>query len=170
MSDLVIELMRHMEAVPARRGTGDAGRSLTALGRRQAEMHAEVMAAGDSIVALYASPALRCRLTLEPLARRLGLKVIIETLLAETRLLASLPIGAENPWLAKLNEAHPGGGRLVACSHADTIPAFIGSLGVEPYVANRAVLQGFGEWYRVRTGPTGTAVEHFEAPAGFPTR
>jgi 8-oxo-dGTP diphosphatase len=119
-------------------------------------------------VAVYSSPALRCRQTIEPLAGRLGVEVHIEPLLAETRLLASLPIGAENPVLVRLREAHPEGGRVVACSHGDTIPAFIDSLAVEPYVAVPAMIKGFGGWFRVRTSDTGTSIEHFEVPDGFP--
>lgn len=183
MPDLIIDLVRHMHALsPGRRAGGDDARPLSKLGQRQAEWHATAMDDGNPILALYSSPALRCRQTLEPLAKRLGLQVRVEPLLAETRLLASLPIGAENPLLTKLLEAHPGGGRVVACSHADTIPAFIGSLGIEPYVSAPAVLQGFGGWYRVRTSANcarktplsvgwrgaGGEVSHFEPPPGFP--
>ena len=149
--ELVIDLVRHMKARNREKwGEDDDVRPLSKLGLRQAEMQAGVMAEAGDIVAVYSSPALRCRETMEPLAQRLGLEVRIEPLLAETRLLASLPMGAENPLLARLREAHPEGGRVVACSHGDTIPAFLASLDTEPAPSLPGVLKGFGGWYRVR--------------------
>jgi broad specificity phosphatase PhoE len=168
-SDLVIDLVRHMKARNRQKwGEDDYERPLTKLGRRQAEMHAGVMAEGESIVAVYSSPAVRCRQTMEPLARQLGLELHIEPLLAETRLLASLPGGAENPLLATLQASHTQGGRIVACSHGDTIPAFLASLNVEPEWSLPGVLKGFGGWYRVRISADGMRIEHIEAPEGFP--
>ena len=167
---LTIDLVRHMKARNAGKWTApDNERPLSRLGRKQAKMHAEVMAQGDPIVALYASPALRCRQTLGPLVRILNLEVQVEPLLAETGIFAMLPIGAANPWLAELQEAHPDGGRIVACSHGDTIPAFLASLAVEPYVTAGAVIKGFGGWFRVRIDQQGTRIERFDVPEGFPT-
>jgi 8-oxo-dGTP diphosphatase len=126
------------------------------------------MAAGEPIVAVYSSPALRCRQTVEPLAQRLGIDVIVEPLLAETRRLALVPAGAVSPLLEKLREAHSGGGRVVACSHADTIPAFLASLDVEAPFFLPAVLEGFGGWYRVAVSGDRLSVTEFPAPLGFP--
>ena len=168
-ADLILDLVRHMKARNATKWTeDDAERPLSKLGRRQADFHAAAMTQGDAIVAVYSSPALRCRQTLEPLAKRLGAELRIEPLLAETGLFAMLPIGAENPLLVKLREAYPEGGRIVACSHGDTIPAFIESLAAEPYVSSGAVLKGFGGWYRVRFTGDGTRIERFPVPEGFP--
>ncbi len=170
-ADLVIDLVRHMKAKNRLKwGENDNDRPLTKLGRRQAEMHAGVMADGDPIVALYCSPALRCRETMKPLEKRLGLELHVQPLLAEARLLSSLPIGAENPLLAMLRESHPDGGRIVACSHGDTIPAFLDSLNIEPEWSLPGVLKGFGGWYRVRiTGDT-MRIERVEVPEGFPAK
>ena len=166
---LIIDLVRHMKARNRLKwGEDDDARPLSKLGVRQAEMHAGVMAEGEAIAAVYSSPALRCRQTIEPLAELLGLEMRIEPLLAETLLLASLPAGAENPLLSKLRQAHPEGGRIVACSHGDTIPAFLDSLEREPRWDLPAVLKGFGGWYRVRVAGDDVGIERIEAPEGFP--
>ena len=165
--DLIIDLVRHMKAKNRRKWTGDDDeRALSKLGLRQAEIHAGAMLEGNSIVAVYSSPALRCRQTVGPLAKRLGLSLLIEPLLAEIPRL--LPVGAENPLLAKLRDAHPDGGRIVACSHADTIPAILYSLQVRPGFGIPAVLEGFGGWYRARIAGADVRIERFAAPPGFP--
>ena len=167
---LIIDLVRHMKARNRSRwGEDDGLRPLSKLGMRQADMHAEAMAHGEPIQAVYSSPALRCRQTIEPLASLLGLEVQVEPLLAESRVFQLLPAGADNPLLDLLRKAHPEGGRVVVCGHADTIPAFLHSLQAEDHAKVPSELKGFGGWYRVRIeGPTAT-IEHFEAPKGFPS-
>lgn len=169
--DLIIDFVRHMKARNAGKWTeSDSSRPLSKLGLQQAEFHAAAMADAGPIDTVYSSPALRCRQTIEPLVTRLGVEVQIEPLLAETRLFEALPIGASNPLLTVLSAAHPGGGRVVACSHGDTIPAILESLGFAEPGRYRGVLKGFGGWYRVRIGGGGTVTEitRFEVPAGFP--
>jgi 8-oxo-dGTP diphosphatase len=169
-SELIIDLVRHMKAKNRAKWTeDDLDRPLSKLGRLQAEMHAGVMAEHEPIVALYTSPALRCRQTLRPLAELLGLELRIEPLLAETHRFASLPIGAVNPLLSMLQGAHRDGGRVVACSHADTIPAFIDSLKGRTLEGSPTLIKGFGGWYRVRVTGDSVDVEHVEAPDGLPT-
>jgi 8-oxo-dGTP diphosphatase len=165
--ELIIDLVRHMKAKNrAKWDEDDEVRPLTKLGRRQAEMHAATMAEGEPIVAVYSSPALRCRETVRPLAERLGLTLLIEPLLAEMPPI--LPIGAETPLLTKLREAHPAGGRIVACGHADTIPAFLESLDVRADAPLPGLLKGFGGWYRVQVTADDGRLERIEAPGGFP--
>ena len=169
--ELVIDLVRHMKARDRSKwGEDDNERPLSKLGLRQAEMHAGMMCAGEPIAAIYSSPALRCRQTAEPLARLTGLEVQIEPLLAETRLLARLPIGVDNPLLWRLKEAHRDGGRVVACSHGDLIPAFLYSLHTTSPVSLPGTLSGFGGWYRVRVDGLDVSIERFDPPAGFPTK
>jgi 8-oxo-dGTP diphosphatase len=149
-------------------GEDDFERPLSKLGVRQANFHAEAMAQGDHIDAVYCSPALRCRQTIEPLAERLGLPVHVEPLLAETGLLLSLPIGAENPLLARFQADLPNGGRIVACSHADTIPAFLDSLQPDDQGLPRPDLMGFGGWLGVRVDGSDVTIERYEPPEVFP--
>ena len=166
-TDLIIDLVRHMKAKNRAKWTdNDDERPLSKLGLRQAEMHAGVMAKGDPIAAVYSSPALRCRETVRPLAARLGLTLLIEPLLAEMPRL--LPIGAESPLLTTLRESHPDGGRIVACSHADTIPAFLDSLDAASGTPLPGLLKGFGGWYRVHVAGPDVHIERFDAPVGFP--
>jgi 8-oxo-dGTP diphosphatase len=126
------------------------------------------MMRSDRVDAVYCSPALRCRQTIEPLAERLGLPVRVEHLLAETGLLLSLPIGAQNPLLARFQADLPDGGRIVACSHADTIPAFLDSLQPDDQGLPRPELKGFGGWHRVRVDGAEVTIERYEPPEGFP--
>jgi broad specificity phosphatase PhoE len=167
---LTIDLVRHMKARNRTKwGEDDDARPLSKLGLRQAEMQAGVMAAGERIIAVYSSPALRCHQTMEPLAQRLGMEVLVEPLLAETRLFSLLPSEAENPLLTKLRQAHPEGGRIVACSHGDTIPAFLESLDAQTGPVLPGLLKGFGGWYRARITGDSTSIERVQAPEGFPT-
>jgi 8-oxo-dGTP diphosphatase len=74
---LTIELVTHMDAGDRRLWTGDQDvRPLSELGRGQAARVAEALAVGP-IDGLYSSPALRCRQTLQPLAARFGLPVVV---------------------------------------------------------------------------------------------
>ena len=165
--ELIIDLIRHMKAKNTAKWTDDDfERPLNKLGRRQAEVHANAMAEGDPIVAVYSSPALRCRETVRPLTERLDLPLLIEPMLGEMPRL--LPRGAENPLLSVLREAHPDGGRVVVCSHADTIPALLHSLGAARDDDLPVQLKGFGGWYRVRVTGIDVSIERFEPPAGFP--
>jgi 2,3-bisphosphoglycerate-dependent phosphoglycerate mutase len=68
-------LVRHAEPVmPAVEGYEENGRPLSPEGARQADAMARQLG-GEPIAAIYASPYLRARQTVEPLAVRLGLAV-----------------------------------------------------------------------------------------------
>lgn len=93
----------------------DQARPLTKRGQRQSEAIADTLASHD-IDAVYSSPYLRCRQTVEPIATRMGLQVEESDHLAEGAL--------ESETLAWLRTV--GGGRsVVACSHGDVIPGII---------------------------------------------
>lgn len=109
----------------------DLLRPLTSKGRRQADAIAAGLA-GHGIDAIYSSPFVRCRQTVEPLARIAGLNVENSEFLAE---------GARESetleWLRSM-----GGRHVVACSHGDVIPGLIGrldALGV-PLYSPRGIL------------------------------
>jgi 8-oxo-dGTP diphosphatase len=73
---VTIELVAHMDAGDRRRWSEDQDlRTLSELGRRQAERMAAALADGP-VDRLYSSPALRCRQTLEPLAKRYALPIV----------------------------------------------------------------------------------------------
>ena len=98
-------------------------RPLSKLGREQAESLAHELGKTD-IAGIYASPALRSRQTVQPLAEYRGIDVQILDDLAEKRL------GEDNSALAERGvraidaiRAIVPMGRVVGCSHGDLIPA-----------------------------------------------
>lgn len=188
---MTIDLVRHMKAKDRKKWTAPQDeRPLSKLGLRQAEFQAEVMVQGERIVAVYTSPALRCRMTIAPVTMRLGLEAQVEPLLAETdgyvepQGWQGFNFGADAPdsgnpmgpahaagrglaFVNKILQARLPGGRIVACSHGDTIPLIVASLaglhGIEP----PAPLWGFGGWYRLRFDGEDVSMESFEPPEGF---
>lgn len=105
-------LVRH--AVAARRRSWsepDELRPLDERGLRQAE-RLPGQRDWSAVTTVLSSPALRCRQTVAPLARALGLEVAVSAALAE---------GADGTAALRLIEEHPGGD-LVLCSHGDVIP------------------------------------------------
>jgi broad specificity phosphatase PhoE len=75
-----------MDAGDRHRWTGDQDRRpLSDLGRRQAARLAAALAA-TPVHALFSSPALRCRQTLEPLADRFGLRIELLVLVPGAKL------------------------------------------------------------------------------------
>lgn len=135
-----IELVRHAKAAARERwwGRPDHERPLTDAGWAQARgLAAELVAAGP-VDALYSSPYLRCVQTLEPLAADVGLPVFDAEGLAEAR---TLPVSdGGNAWVSAAWLAGRGlgfldevarthrGGRVVACSHGDLIPALLAAV------------------------------------------
>ena len=176
-NELTIDLIAHMDAGDRKKWQRDQNeRPLTDLGRRQAGAIVQALAA-EPIDALYAGRALRCRQTLAPLAERLGTEVTILPALGED-------VAWQNPdgWESGLTEAafaagtfvraidelralHPGG-RVVACSHGHTMPAYVAFL-----IASRGLPQvepgRRGRWYRLRFTGDDLAVE-LRGGEGFP--
>jgi broad specificity phosphatase PhoE len=123
---LIIELVPHMDAGDRGSWSGDQDeRPLSQLGRDQAEALAHELGETD-ITAIHASPALRAFQTVQPLAIYRGLEVQTLADLAEkqlgedTRRLAERGVGALDFIRGQLR-----GGRAVACSHGDLIPATV---------------------------------------------
>jgi 8-oxo-dGTP diphosphatase len=165
-ADLTLELIPHCASVPPQGWAGDhLVRPLTELGLQQAQ--ALVEAVGIDVDAIYSSPALRCLQTIGPLARVAGQDIIQLAELLDTQDFAEPqrwtqdvypfiagPVGGS--WsagcglraLLVVARGHEGG-RVVAASHGDIIPAFLAMLcaafGVPlPRVPVR------GGWYTLR--------------------
>jgi 8-oxo-dGTP diphosphatase len=178
---LAIDLVPHMDAGDRDAWEGDQNvRPLTDLGRRQAAAMADALATG-AIDALYASPALRCRQTLEPLAERLGLSIDILPELGEEawRRPDGWPDGPGGAYVA----GHAAGramagiehvradrtdGRVVICSHGHIIPNLIAFLIGAHALANVPDLKERGQWYQVRFGDNGVQIELRQADGLFP--
>ena len=134
----------------------DAGRPLSKKGWKQA--HRIATALGDvRFDRLVASPATRCRQTLEPLADALGLEVDEESTLSEGAA-GDLALDA----LLSITDTAP---TIAGCSHGDVIPRTIAE-------AERRGATIFGQaslpkasWYELETdGHTVLAVTYHPAP------
>ncbi len=140
---LIVELVPHLDAGDRTRWNGDQdGRPLTDLGHRQAAALAGALV-NPPPVALYSSLALRCRQTLQPLASRLELPIIVLPDLRETHgfvdpsawvtgmlapvgpsLGGAFAAGRASTALARIRFEHRDG-RVIACSHGDLVPALV---------------------------------------------
>ena len=70
-----LDIFIHMDAVNRNEWQGAADeRPLTDLGRKQAEIIAERLGSQE-VDAVFSSPAARCQQSLEPLAKKAGVKV-----------------------------------------------------------------------------------------------
>ena len=161
---LVIELVPHLDAGDRSRWRGDQDeRPLTDFGKRQATVLRDALL--DSPVdRLFTSPALRCRMTIEPIGEAAGLPVETVPSLAEEQ------PGENHGAMAKRGEAalreialRQREGRVIACSHGDLIPEvghrIARSLGVDlPLLAHR------GQRYRITIGDRFERIEMVEAP------
>jgi 8-oxo-dGTP diphosphatase len=95
----------------------DRKRPLSKAGWAQAEAVAGALVEAGAVGPLVSSPFVRCRQTLEPLAKRLGLDVMRDDSLSEAK-----PF---EPMLELLQSTPDGS---VLCSHGDMIPDMIAGL------------------------------------------
>ncbi len=112
-----IYLMRHSKAGERRTWDGDDRlRPLSKHGWKQSELVSKRLAAKGA-TSLYSSPYVRCVQTLEPLAKRLGVEINIDSRLEEE--------SPFEPALEMLFEVPDG---AVLCTHGDILPAVINAL------------------------------------------
>jgi broad specificity phosphatase PhoE len=161
---LTVELIAHMDAGDRRAWTQDQNlRPLSDLGRRQAQLMCDAIAT-EPVEALFSSPALRCRQTLEPLAQRFGLEITVIENLRETDGFQAPEgwAGRYQPSDMPVGGAYAAGriaramieitgrlksGRIAICSHGDTAPAFAAFL-VGAHDVDLAAPPGRrGSWY-----------------------
>jgi exopolyphosphatase/guanosine-5'-triphosphate,3'-diphosphate pyrophosphatase len=133
---LNVQLVRHAKAEKKKsRWDGPAPlRPLTLLGLRQARALAERLG-GRDIDRIVSSPALRCRQTLEPLAREKGLPIEAYECLAK----------GEAPAKAAEFIAGLDADSIVCCTHWELIPDLVSELqelGVDVELASREVDEG----------------------------
>lgn len=114
----MIYLVRHAKAGDRLHDAhDDRKRPLSKPGWVQAELLAEALLAAGATGPLLSSPFVRCRQTLEPLGKRLGIEVAKDASLAEAQ-----PF---EPMLTLLERTPDGS---VLCSHGDMIPDMIAGL------------------------------------------
>jgi len=142
---LTLDIFIHLDAVDRKQWQGAPDdRPLTATGARQAERIADELAR-EGVDALFSSPALRCRQSLQPLSSKLGMPIEVLPGFRDT-LGYQAPPGWENPDRPggdPLGGAYSAGsafaalqdietrvpdGRAVLCSYGDIVPAFLAFL------------------------------------------
>lgn len=136
-----VVLVRHAAAGKrsAWQSRPDRDRPLDGRGREQAVLLGAELVSEGPPAALVASPYLRCVQTLEPLAVAAGVRVETSEALAEAA--DPPPLPGDDPWLAsawaggralglldRLLHELPEGGRAIACSHGDVLPALLALL------------------------------------------
>lgn len=166
LDGFVLELVPHCASVPPDGWTADhAVRPLSDLGHQQAE--AMVPALGTDMEAIYSSPALRCRQTVQPLADAVGLPIVELAELLDTRQWAEPREWTQGPYrnmaqavagswtaghglraLMTMVGEHPAG-RVVAASHGDIIPAFLAMFCAWQDTPLPPVA-GHGGWHTIR--------------------
>ncbi|MEX0785313.1 MAG: histidine phosphatase family protein [Dehalococcoidia bacterium] len=178
---LSVDLVAHMDAGDRKQWAVDQNeRPLSDLGRRQADALADALAS-ESIDALYSGPALRARQTLEPLAKRLGLPIVVVEGIGDVETWRP-PDGWDGERAPNVG-AHAAGramaalwdmqmehedGRVVACSHGHVIPALVSFLIGAHELEGVPEVERRGQWHRVQLdGADVVGVELVEAKA-FP--
>lgn len=153
---VTIYLIRHARAGnPERWHRDDRQRPLTRSGCRQAEALSALFQ-HDHIEHIFSSPYRRCRETVGPLARRLGLTVESSPALAA---------GAEADAVRALVLAVPAG--TVLCSHGDVIPALLETLVAQGLVQRSAIRCEKGAtWVLERVAGRLTSARYVPAPPG----
>lgn len=193
---LTIELLAHMDAGDRRVWTGNQDeRPLSELGQQQAALMAEALAVAP-FDALYSSPAVRCRQTLEPLAERLRLRsrlradgrlpIMVLPELRETH--DFLPPAGWRPWptgaaadplggayaagraLAALGQIRAASrhGRVAVCSHGDIVPALVAFLAGAHGLTLPPPHGRRGGWFTLRFNSEHVSVQEHEVIADFP--
>ena len=164
----VVELVPHMDAGNRELWPDDQDlRPLSELGRRQAEALARALSS-TRIGALCASPALRARQTLEPLAEALGLAVVTLPALAEKQPGEDRAAMVDRAHAAMLElAAKHRHGRAVAASHGDLIPALAAHLAAVHRFPPLPPLEHRGQWYTIHLEGDTVRMERHEVPS-FP--
>ena len=165
-------------------------RPLTDFGHTQAQAQCDALADETTeglppISALYSSPALRARQTIEPLAERLGLDIHIMAEFGDEQTwhvpegwpdsgfgavnVAAFASGRAMAGVSKLQTLYPDG-HVVVCSHGHVIPALIAHMAGLYDITGVPGDFRRGQWYRLRLPQAlAPAIELLDAP-DFPAQ
>jgi broad specificity phosphatase PhoE len=143
-------------------------RPLSDLGRHQAEALAQALA-NRSFSALYASPALRARQTLEPLAVATGLTLKTLPAIAEKQPSEDRPAMARRAWEAfkQIAAEHPDA-TVAAASHGDLIPALADYLASEHHAGGVPDITRRGQWYEIEISADNVSILLNDGTEDFP--
>ena len=181
----IIEIFAHMDVGDRRQWNPDQDtRPLSELGQHQAARLSDELAR-QPIHALYSSAALRARQSLEPLAQRFGLPVIVLPGLHETDSWLPPPRWRNEQFPANdpLGGAYAAGlamkaietirakhstGRVVACTHGDVLPSLICYLigSYDQNLPSRNKTRG--GWYTLVLEGDSIDVQHHDILPNFP--
>jgi len=156
---VTVILVRHAETAGSTRGGGDP--SLSDAGRTRAEALANTLA-DSGVTHLFASQALRCHQTLEPLAAARGLET------------TTIPAGENERQVAALRALTPGSVAVVA-GHSNTVPQLVAALGgqmnglvEDPQYGKLIPHEDYGRMVVVVLGGDGKATTTIELRYGAP--
>jgi len=179
LAGLTVELIPHCSSVPRQgwRGSHDE-RPLTDAGHEQARSLAQNL---GNVDAIYTSPAVRCRQTVQPLAETASVPVeVLEDLREVDRVpgpeawvngvLADFAQPLGGAWtggrglraLLTIAERNPRR-RVATCSHGDTIPLLLSVL-CAVYDTRVPVIPARGGWFRLDFGYDTLTVESKGTP------
>ena len=184
----IIDLVPHMDAGKASEWQIDQNlHPLTKLGHRQSQAQADALVnepGGEKIEALYSSPALRARETLEPLAESLGLEIVVVDGLGDNETwhvadgwdheynrganVSPYAAGMAMAALWDIQLAYPDS-RVVGCSHGHVIPALVSFLIAAHSLEGVPESEGRGQWYRVRMDGADVVEIQLREAAEFPS-
>jgi broad specificity phosphatase PhoE len=179
-----LEILVHLEPVAREgwNGGADDQRPLNDLGMRQAERLAQEIGKADAV---FSSSALRCRQSVEPLAKLSGVSVTTAGF-EETGgnkapngwarpntegpdpLGGAYSAGAAAAALAGVLNAIPDGGKGVVCSYGDIIPVLLAFLAGSYKAEMPARVNKRGSRYTVSLNGGKALIESKDAPADFP--
>lgn len=148
-------LIRHASAGSRQRWVGpDTQRPLSEKGAIQAQGLADALAR-HRVGRVLSSPALRCRQTVEPLARQLGLEVETRKELRE----GSDPTRAID-LMERLAGEHPA-----LCTHGDVMPEVVELLARRGMEIDGPVGNNKGSWWELRIDHGRFATARWHPPA-----
>ncbi len=184
-SGFKLDIFIHMDAVGRNDWQGPADdRPLTELGAKQAE-EMSAMLSSEPVSAIFSSPAARCRESLQPLASKHSLPVVVLPGFKDTQGYKAPP-GWENPdrpggdplggaasagsafmALRQIQSQFPNG-RAVLCSYGDIVPALLAFLSGAYGVAMPARNNKKGALFTVTFEGDKVGLAGADAPASFP--
>jgi 8-oxo-(d)GTP phosphatase len=151
----ITPLVRHAHAGERKKWSGDdALRPIDADGRTEADGLGVLLSLFDP-ARLFAATPLRCKQTLQPLADRLGLPIVIDSAFAEPADLDELPAKVKVA-ASRLGELRDGGTAGI-CSQGKVIPPLLAALLGAEDSARYKTPKGTG-WLLAWSGDTLTAV------------
>jgi broad specificity phosphatase PhoE len=164
-----------MDAGDRNAWTGDHDvRPVSHLGRRQAEALAAHLTSHSALstrhsALLYASPALRARQTLEPLAEATGLSIETLPAIAEKQPGEDRPAMVRRAWDAfqSIAREHPEA-TIATASHGDLIPALMDYLTAEHHTGGIPDITRRGPYYEIEITGADVTVTLNEGPPDFP--